>query len=340
MKFKHLFYLFASLSIVMSACSDSDDGISGNDTPPEGALPSAEFKPNNLPAEPYAEDAIRIVAEDEYNAPFYSLELMPDGYYLLVTNHTYNYYSPAVKVAAKADGKFAIYKKHKAGSMRMRGTTDENGTITLSDGSEYGKFTKIGDKKYRLSNGVEVDLLNTSGSDKRISYKKSYGVISNVYVNVSEPVSDEITNSLCRTWNVNSIEMWFYWNRKYVARIKQTIKDGKGETSVSTISGIDEDEFYSEDDEICYKVVFTSRGTYICFYLNGEVDVSLWKWEDKEQGTMYYNRSEYDYDDIASNGYVTARFAGNQMRIYEDYTDKEDDISVRMVIVNTFTAAN
>ena len=39
MKFRHLFYLLASLSMVLSAC-ESDDETSGNNEPPEVALPS------------------------------------------------------------------------------------------------------------------------------------------------------------------------------------------------------------------------------------------------------------------------------------------------------------
>ncbi len=84
MKIRHLFYLLASLSMVMSAC-ETDNEISGNDTPPEDAIPSAEFHPNNLAAGTYTEDAIRIVSEDEYNDPFSSIELTPDGYYLFTS---------------------------------------------------------------------------------------------------------------------------------------------------------------------------------------------------------------------------------------------------------------
>ena len=56
MKFRHLFYLLASLSMVLSAC-ESDDETSGNNEPPEVVLPSAEFRPNSLTGA-YAEDAI------------------------------------------------------------------------------------------------------------------------------------------------------------------------------------------------------------------------------------------------------------------------------------------
>ena len=97
--------LFIALGIVMPACTDSDDEIGGNDTPPAGALPSAGFEPNNLPDEPYAEDAVLIVAEERY-APFHTLELMPDGSYLL----TYNSYvhTSSVRVAANAGGSFSF----------------------------------------------------------------------------------------------------------------------------------------------------------------------------------------------------------------------------------------
>ena len=56
MKFRHLFYLLASLSMVLSAC-ESDDETSGNNEPPEVVLPSAEFRPNSLTGA-YAEDEI------------------------------------------------------------------------------------------------------------------------------------------------------------------------------------------------------------------------------------------------------------------------------------------
>lgn len=78
MKLKFIYYiLFAASILTMSACAESDDK-GGNDTPPAGSLPSTEFKPNNLPDEPYAEDAIRIEAQNE-QAPFYAIELMGMG---------------------------------------------------------------------------------------------------------------------------------------------------------------------------------------------------------------------------------------------------------------------
>ena len=345
MKFKIIYsILFVFSGVVMPACSDSDDEISGNDTPPAGALPSAEFEPNSLPDEPYAEDAIRIVAEEEY-APFYALELMPDGNYLLTYYRPYNVYAPSVHVAANADGNFSIYKSRKAKAVRAGGVTDENGTVMLPDGSEYGKFTKLGNKRYRLGGGIEVDLQDATGSDRTISYRNYDGTVSRVYVSVSQPVAGRATKSLCRTWDYNSFEMWAYWNGKYVAHGKQTVNDGEVDTYFKAIGGdilgISREDFLDEDGEQCRKVIFTSVGTYICFYLDGDVEVALWSWTDEAQGTLHYEDSmaNEDYDD-EWDGYVTVRFAGRQMRIYEDYTYWEDDVSTRVVAVNTLTAAD
>ena len=151
--------------------------------------------------------------------------------------------------------------------------------------------------------------------------------------------------SLCRTWNTNSFELWAYWNGKYIAHGKQTYEDGKLTVSFKAIGDelldITEEDYLGEESDFCHKVVFTTAGTYLCFYLNGDVEVSRWKWMDRSQGTLYYDHSTDGY--YEGDGYVTVRFAGNQMRVYEDYSnteDEDDDDLERLVIVNTFTAAD
>lgn len=341
MKLKFLYYiLFAASILTMSACAESDDK-GGNDTPPAGSLPSTEFKPNNLPDEPYAEDAIRIEAQNE-QAPFYAIELMGDGYYLL--SSTRPYYSFPVSVAAKSDGSISVSKKRNSKVVRSRATRADDGTITLSTGETYGKFTKLGDKKYRLSNGIEIDLMDATGSDKTVTYRDYDGLISTVYVNVSEPISEDATKSLCRKWNIDSLEFWAYWNGTYVAHGKQTITNGNVDSYFHAIGGnlLDRDDFIDDDTEACTKMVFTPIGTCICFYADGDVERVGWQWVDKGQGIMHYEDLETNeyYDDERDDGYFTIRFAGNQMRIYEDYTCFDDDIKMRTVGVNTLTAAN
>lgn len=333
MKFKS-FYMFAALSIIMSACSKSEDeNGGGNNSIPNGALPSPEFTLNNLPKEPYADDAVRIVAETaETDLPFYSLELLPDGTYLMSTL-PYDYYSAPIQVKTKADGTFTVRNPRK--TRRLASRTDENGTISFW-GGEYGKFEKISEKKYRLSGGAEIDLSGLGS--KIVLYTNNNGLVSQVYVNEYAPILNNATQSLCRTWNVNSIEMWAYWNNIYYATAKQTINNGSANTTYDVMSGMDFSpyDFFDYDDEACYKVIFTDRGTYICFYFDGEIDFRDWKWMDSSQGTLHW----YDEDDDKDDGYVTVRFAGKQMRVYEDYNETEDGMSGRIIFVNTLTAAH
>lgn len=339
MKYK-IFYPLLLLAgcFLLPACTDSEDENGGNDTPPAGALPSEEFTFNTLPDEPYAADAIRIEAND-YDAPFLSLELMGDGYYLL----TFDPYSTPfyASEAGQAKGKGALRKGRTA--IRTRGTRDENGTITSVEGGvQYGPFTKLSDNKYRLSNGIEIDLQGATGSNGTVTYKGVDGRISTVYVDVFKPTVTDATKSICHTWECNNFELWLYFNGLYIAHGKQVFSNGRVNSYYKPISGFDytKDEFFYEfansDDEYCYKVVFTSTGkngnggTYLCFYLDGDVQETNWQWDDEKQGTLHW----YDeYDDA----HCTVRFAGNQMRIYEDYTATEDGENLRLVAVNTLT---
>ena len=342
MKIKSLFYLLASVCLMLSSCS-SDDENSGNNSLPEGALPSAEFTTNNLPDEPYAEDAVKIVTE-ENDAPFYSLELMADGHYLLCTTRPSDSNINKISVKKESNGSFSIHKSGKAKTMRARSVTDDNGTTDLGYGMIYGTFTHLGGKIYRLSDGGEVDLSELTGADNKVAYKNSDGTVANVYVSVSNPVSDDAARSLCRTWNLNSLEVWGYLNSAYIAHGKQTLlSNGKVEryfkAANKKLLGIEEDDFLVPDNELCYKVVFSQNGTYLCFYLDGTSDVYNWEWTDKSQGTIrtwedvYYSWEEKD------ELFSTVRFAGKQMRIYTDTTDNEDGYTSRFVEVVTLTAA-
>ncbi len=346
MKYKAL--LFVLLSLLMTSCTEGfenmfnfEDGkVTGNDTPPAGALPSEEFTLGNAKDEQYAEDVIKVVAK-ETTSNFYSLELMADGYYLFYESRPSDSYR----------------------AVRTRTRADENGTLTNQDGSQYGKFEKVGDKEYLLSNGMTVNLKDATGTNQRIQFVDDIGRTSNVYVNTESPVNiGDGTKSLCRTWNLNSYEMWAYFNGFYIFRLKQSIVDGELSTYFKVLGEdmieheFEENDYIEDETKMPEKVVFSSSNTYICFYMDGTSLFSKWEWVDEEQGIFRYVHEEYEDMDAIGDGRVTVRFAGNQMRIYEDYTetddedydygddyyddDEEDEDEVRLVIVNTLTAAN
>lgn len=351
MKFRHLIFVSVSLCLMATACSDTDDEVASS--LPNGATPSSTFAPNNLPDEPYADDAV-LLTVSQGEAPFSSLELMADGHYLLLTDNSVYDAAPSVFVGTEGDGRMAMRKSHAV--KRTRGVSDDDGTISIPNG-KYGTYEKIGDKTYRLSNGLEVSLSNATDSlsgaadslsdatDSQLAwrwYANADGTWSRVYVDMTKPAVGDMARSLCRAWRYNSLEMWGFMNGAYVVHGKQTLSDdGHVDTYFKGYYDYERDDFLDEDYELCYKVVFTTAGTYICFYLDGDMDIARWSWVDRAQGTLYYEdiMGSEDYDD-EWNGYVTVRFAGRQMRVYEDRTEREDGVTGRLVVVNTLTAEN
>lgn len=342
MKTKNLFYLIVSLCFVLSAC-ESDDETNGSDGLPEGALPSSEFTPNNLPDEPYADDVIKIVAEDD-DAPFYSLELMADGHYLLSLSRPASNLAKAVSEDKTADGACGICQSRQSSAMPTRIVIDEEGTRSSGYGGlDYGTFIKIADHKYRLNNGVEIDFSEYTVSTKTVKYKIPDGVVAVVNVYRVEPLQDVLTRSLCRAWNCNSFEVWGFINDAYVVHGKQTLVDGNVErqfqASQSSIFDIEEDDFLDDDDELCYKVVFSSNGTYICFYRDNTAEAYAWEWSDQKKGIIHtWDPAEYSLEK-QDHQYFNVRFAGKQMRMYIDVSEQEAGMTARSVWVWTLTAA-
>ncbi|MGN0091130.1 MAG: hypothetical protein ACI36Z_09300 [Alloprevotella sp.] len=324
-----------ALCLGMLSCT-SDEENAPSTSIPDGALPSETFVPNRLADEPYAEEAILVKVED-YDAPFYSLELMGDGHYLLSPERDY-YYSNS---RADQGGKLGNTMLHKAPGVRTATRASDSNTQTAS-GKLYGNYEVIGEKVYRLDNGMVVDMGPISENEGVLRYRNDNGTWSTVSASAWDTPADEATRSICRGWDVNIFEFWIYFNGYYIAHGKEVIKDQKCERYFKCLGedlfDITEDDYFDDQSDVAYHVYFSANGTYVCYFLNGTIETRNWKWEDATRGTLRF----YDYDassGIGYGGYDTVRFAGSQMRIYEDFTDYEDEASVRCIAVNTFTAS-
>lgn len=140
---------------------------------------------------------------------------------------------------------------------------------------------------------------------------------------------------------MNSFETWHYFNGAYIAHGKQWIENGVVSHNVEFSSAAgkwdyDKDDVLDEDSEFCYRVIFSTNNTYICFYMNHTAEVAKWDWTDATSGTLHF-WDPYDPDNSDWEGYTTVRFKGKQMRVYEDYSGSEDGFSFRMICVNTLT---
>ena len=172
-----LFHMAAGMALCfgMSSCtsSDSSDENTLSSSIPEGALPSEILVPNQLADEPYADEAVLVTTED-YSAPFDSLELMGDGHYLLSFKRD-NYCSNSRE---DRGGKLRSTIVHRASDVRtVTRASDNNQT---NSGKLYGNYEVIGEKVYRLDNGMEVDMGPISESGGVIRYRNDNGTWSTV----------------------------------------------------------------------------------------------------------------------------------------------------------------
>lgn len=303
--------LMVAASLAFVACSN-DDEEGGNAQVPNGALPTEEFTLGNLDDEPYADDAIKIESEDVKEAPFASLELFGDGHYLLLSNNDYN------------------YSQTNSSVKRLKVKARTTRAVEYYDGYEYGEFTKDGNV-YTLGNGQQVDLSNIDS--RTVRYTSADGNTAAFTVNKKEADDAIGTNSLCRSWAMQSIEEWAYLNKAYIAHIKWWNENGEWKNAVKTTMDYEGDDLLEADD-VAYRVVFSKNGTYLCFYVDGEVDLSTWHWQFRNEGILHYEWP----DEPEANGDVTVRFKGKQMRIYEDNSQSESGMTLRCVMVSTLTA--
>ena len=315
MKMRYLYsFVIALASLAFTAC-DSDDN-DGEAKIPDGALPSTEMTLGNLDEQAFEDDVVYLINRNG-TSPFYSLELLADGHYLLCTSQQSGVLYERVKTRAVGDA-----------------------TTQIGGNYEYGTYQKSSDdgNVYTLSNGCQIDITGVIGGEK-MTYTNSDGSHSVVYVKAEKPQKNVVDKSLCRTWNCNSFEAWMYLNGAYMAHGKQEMVNGSVNTSFKAApgSGLESDDMFDEEDGFCYRVIFSPAGTYVCFYTNGEAEVSYWRWASFSEGTLYYY-DPTDDDSDKDDGYVTVRFAGKQMRVYEDVNYDEDGYSFREVAVNTFTA--
>lgn len=277
---------------------------------------------------------------------FTSIEFFGDGHYLITTPLAHLAPERTVSVAREADGSTAIFKKHATKHLKTR-ATDNNGTMDIDNGKyQYGTYTRVNAHTYRLSDNSVIEFLDdVKEGNGQVTYTSRDGTQSNVHVNFATQDKSATPNrSLCRSWNCDSFEMWAYMNGAYMAHGKQWMENGRvhHNTKLSPSAkkwGIEEDDFFDPDTEYCYRMIFSPSGTYVCFYMDGDVEVACWEWSNQNDGIMHY-WDPYDHEaEDDWSGDVTVRFKGKQMRIYEDYSETEEIMTIHTIVVNTLTAA-
>ena len=275
--------LLASFLLIFSFTSCDLLDISKDDIKnlliPDAAKPSKELTLGNTADEEFASIAVKYVISD-YESPYESVELLGDGTYIIAKKG-------ASSGVTRAEDEYLIM-----GGYEM----NADGNYSLEDFGTL-KVEEEGDK-------FNLTFDNTYGNR-----------ISTVFAEKSPVLTDDVTKSLCRTWDVDGIDQWMYLGALKLAEFSY-VGGSKPHYTGAGIDKMDEETLEELIGATCCQVKFTPSGTYFCTYNNGEVRYSTWKWVNKEQGTLYYDWQQGENEE----GYVTVRFDGKKCNIYEDYT--------------------
>lgn len=282
-----LIIAIASLGFV--AC-DSDDNEKQSQFP-DGAKPSTEFTLGNNADEQYAKDAIKMDVktwgDGKTDQEFSSIELFADGHFLITTPKAKKAQQQTVGVTRQADGSTAIFKKNGTERMKTR-AVDAEGTIIIDNGLYiYGTYTRVKDGVYQLSNQTTIRIKDNGITGyATITYTNSYGVDITIVVDIDfQYKPDPAIRQLCRSWRMDSSETWLYANGVYFAYGKQWLNLGRVYQEV-TLSpegkqwDFDEDDILDDKDDYCYRTIFSPCGTFVCFYMDGDVEIGRWEWKD------------------------------------------------------------
>lgn len=344
-------FLFALVAFGFTAC-DSDDNTAQKRVP-DSAKPSKEFKVGNCDKEQYADDAIKLNVKSWGNSgmaqEFASIELFADGHFLITSPNAAKMSNTKVGVTRAADGS-TMFKKNGGKPMQTR-AVDASGTIIIDNGLYiYGTYTRVKEGVYQLSNNTVIEIKDGGVTGyATVTYTNRLGmsITITVTIDVTNKQDDAVRN-LCRAWRMDSSENWLLAGDVTIGYGKQWLDHGRvmQQTTLTPEGkgmGFDEDDLIDDKDDYCYRVIFSPCGTFVCFYIDGDVEIGTWEWTDPHNGVLRcWEAFDWDDDDDDDDdddfADMTVRFEGKQMRIYGDFMDTEDNILFRTLSVATFSA--
>lgn len=293
-------------------------------------------------------------------AEFVSVELTASGNYIIVPNQSGVGYAGAASVGE--------YPAFMSGVTVLSGMSSYD-TRAVYTGIIYGTYTQNGDNEFVLNGFGKITVQEDGDGAVSLTIQKNGGstYVMTAAKQTQHPDSNK-TNSLCRTWNVETVGMTFSIGGKVFFEEtvdKENFTDlfrhflQRMEELESQYDDEDDDEYYEDDkdyddDEIDdeyieelaalvdkpEEVVFTKAGTYMVYYKGGELAVSTWAWENESKGILRYSWNYEDMYDRYLSGEVTVSFKGGNLYLTSssDLTDDEDDYEDEdMPVEMTFT---
>lgn len=209
-----------------------------------------------------------------------------------MTNSGYRAQADASRSAKEKD---TFLFHHAANDSRA---TNYNGII-------YGTYTQLSDGRYNLEGFGIIEIIY--GSDNTVTgfelTPENGGPVSLTVSKEETMPDDDVTNALCRTWEVERIEM---------------SATERGQSYNITITA-DNWQDYEDMDTFIDEILFSKSGTYMVSYLDGTLGISSWKWKDKDAMTVYYSWDDQWHE----KDFFTISFSGNTLIVHEVYEGED-----------------
>lgn len=304
------------MSTSFTACSDDDDDEGGS-----GTLVTPKYE---------SVSAKYVATSDE--TEYESVELTASGNYIITLNNYYGGYSSNVKAQANGKQSRVTMLRNKLAATRA----SFNNII-------YGEYTVVSEGVYKLEGFGTITVVKEGDEAASLTIQKN-GQDAEVMTAAiqGQCANSNMTNNLCRTWDVETVGMKIVYNGKTVFN-----KTVDAENIVDLYKALaklegDEEDYEDEDyeDYEVYtpeEVVFSKAGTYMVYYKNQTLAVSTWTWVNENKGTLRYS---WNYDDMYDEdvaGEATVSFKGNWLYISETESESEDGETYSETVTWGFT---
>lgn len=253
------------------------------------------------------------------------IELMGDGNYLLKKVSDYSY----MQKSAGTRKLMTLPVKHK---VLTRDASISNNELI------YGGYERISEDVYRLDGfgTLEVTKRNDDGNIESFVLVSDDGISMSLTVIKKEPVDDNTGYGkiFCRNWTAVEERAVYSLNGTKIYDAVHTLPEDQVYVFTNRY-GIDwrEESIFDTGDSALEKVLFSNNGTYLMIFKNEPMELSYWRWENKETGLIY----AYDIIDGEIEGAVgQVKFSGKYLYVIEKYTENEGGQYAESVFTTVF----
>lgn len=312
--------LTACITFTMPSCTteEDDNGIT-----------------NKSKLEVPAYDAIAAKYEiTDASSQFKSIELTASGNFIIRLNTSISDSTGSYSVSPVVKPRMLVSKNH---AFSIAKPTVNSRSYTVWSDILYGTYTQIEENKYALDGYGILTVATETGNAYNLYIEKTTGETYNIEANkAGKPQEGNMTNALCRTWDITGYHYFMRVNGKNIMSIKASSLSELEEKLKEW--AIENDPDYSDGDYDLgllpsiapQQVVFCKSGTYMVLYSNEMLAVSTWRWENQSTGLLLYSWNPDSFDDSNISGQAKIQFNKNQLQITEGFSESEDGYSYEM----------